>query len=165
MKQMKRSLVCLALVLGLAAGFTGCKSGPKDPEIAAAVETAKSALSGAAGVAVAVKDGVVTLSGEVKDEAAKAALEQAVKAVAGVKSVTSQLTVAPPPPPPPVISADDLLTTGVKDALKDFGTVTASVKDGVVTLTGDLKRADLPRVMKALNSLNPKKIENKLNLK
>jgi osmotically-inducible protein OsmY len=166
MKQIKRSLLCLTMVAGLATGFTGCKSGPKDTDIVAAIEQQKSTLTDMAGVTVAVKDGVVTLSGAVKDDAAKAAVEAAVKAVAGVKSVSSQLTVLPPPPPPPVvIAADDPLTAGVKDALKDFSTVTADVKDGVVTLTGDLKRADLPRVMKALNTLKPKKIENKLNLK
>ena len=46
-----------------------------------------------------VKDGVVTLSGQVKDEAAKSSAETTAKGVKGVKSVINNLTVAPPPAP------------------------------------------------------------------
>ncbi|MEO6931288.1 MAG: hypothetical protein ABI151_06640, partial [Chitinophagaceae bacterium] len=51
-------------------------------------------------------------------------------------------TVAPaempvtPPPAPVVISADDSLTTMLKDATRDYPTVTTSVSGGEVTLTG-----------------------------
>jgi hyperosmotically inducible protein len=39
------------------------------------------------------------------------------------------------------------------------------VKDGVVTLTGEINKTDLPRVMQALSALNPKKIDNKATVK
>ena len=62
-------------------------------------------------------------------------------------------------------STDDALTTGVEDATKDHPTVKASVNDGVVTLTGEIKRAQLEKLMMTLNTLKPKKIENQLTIK
>jgi len=70
-----------------------------------------------------------------------------------------------PPPAPVVISPDDSLKTSVTAALKDFPTLTADVKDGVVTLTGEVQRSALPKVMQALSALHPKKIENKATVK
>ncbi|HVU83699.1 MAG TPA: hypothetical protein VHC50_02590, partial [Puia sp.] len=67
--------------------------------------------------------------------------------------------------PPVAINPDDQLSKSVADAAKDFSGVSTSVADGVVTLTGNIKRRDLPRLMKALNALKPKKIENKLTIK
>ena len=46
-----------------------------------------------------------------------------------------------------------------------FDDISAMVKDGVVTLTGDVKKADLPKVMQAVSALHPKKIENKATVK
>ncbi|MEO5681474.1 MAG: BON domain-containing protein [Chitinophagaceae bacterium] len=114
-----------------------------------------------------VKDGVVTLNGMFKDDASKAQFEATVKAIPGVKSVVNNSTVAPPPPAPAAVevTADDPLVKGVTDATKDFPGVKADVKDGVITLTGDIKRSSLPMLMKSLNTLKPKKIENKLTIK
>jgi osmotically-inducible protein OsmY len=52
----------------------------------------------------------------------------------------------------------------VADATKDFAGVTAAVNDGIVTLTGTIKKADLPKLMQSVSSLKPKKIENKLTV-
>ena len=68
-------------------------------------------------------------------------------------------------PAPVTIAADDELTKGVKDATKDFPGVTAAVKDGEVTLTGDITRDKLQTLMMSLNSLHPKKINNQLTIK
>ena len=43
--------------------------------------------------------------------------------------------------------------------------VKADVVNGEITLTGEIKRSDLPALMKALNSLQPKKINNQLTIK
>jgi ABC-type transporter Mla MlaB component len=43
--------------------------------------------------------------------------------------------------------------------------VNASVDNGVVTLTGEISRDRLPRLMQAVNSLHPKKVNNKLTVK
>lgn len=149
----------LLAAVTIALAVTAC--GPKDEEIKAQAGTAVSSIQGAT---VDVAKGVATLSGQVADDAAKASAEAAVKAVKGVKSVVNNITVAPPPPPP-VISADDSLKTNVAAALKDYPTLTADVKDGVVTLTGEIQRSALPKAMQALNALHPKKIENKATVK
>jgi hypothetical protein len=39
------------------------------------------------------------------------------------------------------------------------------VSDGVITLTGEIKRAELPGLIQKLNEIKPKKIENKLVIK
>jgi hyperosmotically inducible periplasmic protein len=63
-------------------------------------------LTASPGVTAEVKDGVVMLNGEVSDDAAKVAAEDAVKGVSGVKSVTNNIMVqaAVPPPPPPAVA-------------------------------------------------------------
>lgn len=65
----------------------------------------------------------------------------------------------------PQISPDDSLTTMAKDAVKDYPGVTATVSDGEVTLTGDITRSKLPKLMMAVNAMHPKKVNNKLTIK
>ena len=113
---------------------------------------------------VSVTDGVVSLSGQCKDEACKAKCEELAKSAKGVKSVVNNAVVATTSAPVQT-STDDALTTGVKDATKDHPTVQASVNNGVVTLTGEIKRDQLQKLMQTLNTLNPVKIENKLTIK
>ena len=73
---------------------------------------------------------------------------------------TPQTTTAPVE-----IATDDALTTGVKDATKDFPGVKADVNNGEVTLTGEIERSKLQTLMMSLNSLKPKKINNQLTIK
>jgi len=159
----KHTAMTLTLVAGLAAGMTSCKSQEKkDAEAKAKIEAA------APGVVVDVKDGVATLSGEVTDEAAKTAAEEAAKKVEGVKSVVNQTTVAPPPAPAPapvVVNPDDALNTAAAAAIKEYPGVTVTVKEGVVTLNGETKKADLPKLMQKVNEIKPKKVENKMTVK
>ncbi len=144
-----------AIVLSLA--IVAC--GPKDADIKTSVDAA---IAGVQGVTVNVVNGVAIISGQHADTAAKVSTEAAVKGVKGVKSVLDSATIAPPPV---VISPDEMLKNGVTAALTGFSTLSADVKDGVVTLTGEIKRADLPKVMQALSALQPKKIENKATVK
>ncbi|WP_374950030.1 hypothetical protein [Mucilaginibacter sp.] len=67
-------------------------------------------------------------------------------------------------PAPVVISSDDELTKNTKDATKDFSGVTAAVKDGEITLTGNITRERLQKLMMSLNALHPKKINNQLTI-
>lgn len=157
-REIGRILFGWALVISMT--FFACA--PKDADIEKSVSAAIAAYPG---VSATVVDGVATISGEVSDEAAKAAVESAAKAVNGVKSVTNNLTTPPPPPPPVVeINPDETLQKAVSTILseqKQSG-VTATVKDGVITLTGEIKKADLQPLMQKLNETKPKKIENKL---
>lgn len=159
-QQIGRGLAALALVVAMT--FTACK--PKDADIEKSVATAIAAYPG---VSVTVKDGVASLSGEVADETTKSAVETAAKAVKGVKSVSNGLTI-PPPPPPVVINPDETLQKTAADIIAGLPaakSVTATVKDGVVTLTGTIKKADLPGLIQKLNEIKPKKVENKLVIK
>lgn len=123
------------------------------------------------GVTVAVKDGVATLSGEVADATVKGKAEAAVKSVEGIKSVdVAKLTTKPLPTPPPP-SPDQMIEGTVNEAIKKLGltgaNITVSVSGGVITLTGDVAKADLTKVMQAANEAkgNATKVENKLTVK
>lgn len=148
---------CLAL--------TACKGKVKDSDIQQAISEKVKTLNGLSNVSATVNEGVATLTGECADESARTAYEDAVKAIPGVKQVVNNCTVAPPPPPPVTISPDDTLKAAVDEAIKVYSGVKANVSDGVVTLTGEIKRASLTPLMAALNALKPKKIENKLTIK
>ena len=137
---------------------TSCNSKTSDADVKTAVDKAIAANSGPSTVSTSVDDGVVTLSGEVKDEATKTAAETAARGVNGVKSVTNNLSITPPPPV--VITADDPLKASVDNTVKAYPGVSASIQDGIVTLTGEIKRADLQKLMMDLNTLKPKKIDN-----
>lgn len=146
----------LARAVALSLALAACA--PKDADIKAGIDQA---IAGVQGVTVDVANGVATISGQFADETAKSSTEALVKAVKGVKSVVDNATVTPPV----VISPDEALKANVVAALKDFSTLTADVKDGVITLTGEIQRSALPQVMQALSALNPKKIENKATVK
>lgn len=148
--------------------FSIASCGVKDADIQTAITEKAATAPELKGISANVKDGVVTLSGEFKDEADKAAAETTVKSIKGVKSVINNGTIAAPPPAavaPVEISTDAPLQAAVNDAVKDFPGVMAEVKDGVVTLTGDIKRARLMTLMQAINTMKPKKVENKLTIK
>jgi len=162
---MKKRISILMLIFAMPwILVSSCKE--KDSKIQSAVET-ELKNTNMAGIMASVKDGVVTLTGECNDEASKASLESSVGKIKGVKKVVNNCTVAvfAPSPAPVVISEDEALTKGVTDATKDYPTVKASVQDGVITLTGEIKRASLQKLIMSLNTLKPKKIENKLTIK
>ncbi|MGB4770333.1 MAG: BON domain-containing protein [Chitinophagaceae bacterium] len=143
--------------------FASCK--PSDEKIAEAVKAKIGAVASTINVSVA--DGVATLTGEVKDEATKAAAETALQGIKGLKSVVNSLTVPPPPPPPVVINPDDVLRKGIDSvfAAKSIKGVSAAVAEGVVTLTGTIKKSELTKVMQAANELKPKKVLNQMTIK
>jgi osmotically-inducible protein OsmY len=156
---MKRTFQFMLVAIAvLAISFTSCKSKPKDADIKAAVEKILAADPMMAGTSVSVEKGVATISGVCKDDACKAACEKAVAAVKGVKSVVNNCEVAPPPPPVEIV-ADDPLTQAVTDALKAFPGVSATVKDGIISLTGSIAKADRQKLMMVLQALKPKKVD------
>jgi osmotically-inducible protein OsmY len=142
--------------------FSACK--PSDAAIAESVKSKISAV--ASGLSVDVKEGVVTLSGEVKDDATKAAVESALAGIKGVKSVVNSLTVPPPPPPPVVINPDDLLKKAIDSTFtaKGISGITAAISNGEVTLTGEVKKADLQKVMQAAMESKPRKVNNQMKI-
>ncbi|WP_089834632.1 BON domain-containing protein [Chitinophaga filiformis] len=106
---MKCKTFLMAGTMFLAVCLFSCQ--PSDSNVQQSVNEK---LTATPGVSAEVKEGVVTLSGEVPDEAAKMAAEDAVKGVNGVKAVTNNIMVqAAVPPPPPPAAAD---TTMPKDS-------------------------------------------------
>lgn len=156
---MKKQLAPLFLVAvaALAISFTSCKSKPKDADIKAAIETALKADPMSAGTTVSVEKGVATISGVCKDDMCKAACEKTVAGIKGVKSVINNCTI--PPPVSVEIAADDALSKEVAVALTAYHDVNAVVKDGVITLSGEINKADLQKLMMALQALKPKKVD------
>jgi hypothetical protein len=146
-------------VLILSALITSCNAKVKDADIKASIDKAYATNPDLSMVMVGVNDGTATLTGEVKDANAKSEAERAAKDVKGVTAVVNNLTIFSPPPQV-VITPDDPLKVSVDNVIKDFAGVSASINDGVVTLTGEIKKVDLQKLMMALNSLKPKKVDN-----
>ncbi|MEJ7739989.1 MAG: BON domain-containing protein [Chitinophagaceae bacterium] len=150
--------ICLSLVL------SAC--GPNDQKVSENVKSSISVLD--PNIQVNVTGGVVTLSGEAKDETTKNAAENAVKEIKGVKSVVNNISVRREEVVPPVtINADDMIRKSVDSSFsaKNIRGVNVSVTNGEVTLTGDVKRADLAKVMQAANESKPKRVVNQLTIK
>ncbi len=145
--------------------IAACKSGPSDTQLQSDLTTVLNATYPE--IVVSVKDKVVTLNGVCPDEACKTASESAAKSIKGVKDVVNNIMVNIPPPVvnQPEIAGEDVLSKSVSDLVSSYETVSASVNDGVITLTGDIKRTQLTALMQSLNELKPKKIENKLTIK
>ncbi len=144
--------------------FVGC--GPKDKDIQTSVENKIRTENNMTGIAATVNDGVVTLSGQCESEAAKAKCTELAQGVKGVKSVTNNCTVMQMQTQTPMqVNPDETLQKGVTDATKDHPGVSATVNDGVITLTGNITRDKLSKLMMTLNSLQPKKIQNQLTIK
>lgn len=157
---MKKMIAALMVLFVLSAALIGCKSKPKDSDLKAAIETALQSNPAASGVMVSVEKGVATLTGQVASEESKQTLDKTAAGVLGVKSIVNDITVTPPSIAPVVVAAEDALTTAVKDATKDFPTVTATVSDGVVTLKGEIQKTNLQKLMMSLQALKPKKVDN-----
>ena len=63
------------------------------------------------------------------------------------------------------ISSDETLRTNVNNLVKSYDGVSAEVKDGVVTLRGNVKQEDLQPLIMKVQELKPKKVENQLVIK
>lgn len=163
---MKRSIVKLFSIAVLPVFFlVACSQ--KDADIQTQLNEKLFSNPNLSAVTATVDKGMVTFSGRVKSSEAKMAAEAAAKEVKGVKSIENNIVVDSlevAPAPVPVVANDSSIISGVADATKDFPTVTATVHNGEVTLTGTIKREHLDHLMQSLSSLNPKKINNQLTI-
>lgn len=157
-----RFMTAITLILALGMSVASCKK-VNDADVQKTAREVLMADPALAGVVVTVQEQVATLTGIVEDEAAKAAAESAVAAVENVKSVVNQIEVVPPAPD--YSELDAAINAALADAMKDHATVTATVENGVITLTGEIRERDLPTLMQKLNALNPVQIVNNLTVK
>ncbi|HNX89573.1 MAG TPA: BON domain-containing protein [Paludibacteraceae bacterium] len=148
------SLFVIAIITSVF--VASCK--PKDADIKKAVETAIAAIPNTPGITVTVDKQVVTLTGEVIDAETNIAVYEMAASVKNVKSVVNNMTVAAPPTNP----EDVQLTAALKDALKDYPTVSYKVMEKVISLTGEIKKSDLPKLLQKVSALKPVKIDNQL---
>ena len=153
---MKKFIPALMLAGVTMAVLPACKHKPTDAEIQTSVQTA---LANYPGIAAAVQDGVVTLTGNVAADNDKTNIESTVNALtkAGVKSLVDNITVTPPPAL--AASPDDSLSAGVQTVIKDFAGVSATVNNGIITVTGELQKSKVLVLKQALDALHPKKTD------
>lgn len=164
---MKKMLFIIACVIMSGIALQSCK--PSDTTIQRTVETELRNKSYGS-VTSSVRNGIVTLTGQVENEQEKASIENTVKSLKDVKSVVSEIVVRPMPTANTTtitVNPDETINTFITSRLNEgnYKNVKVEVKDGEVTLTGDLKRADLTKVMQIANEAKAKKVNNKLNLK
>lgn len=181
-KRMLQTVKATALCGCVLLMFASCK--PNDKQIAKSVTSAATAI--APNVAATVKDGIVTLSGMVPNNAAKSTLDSTVKKLNGVVSVVDSTSVEPassaaasnslnepPPPPPPSATplsesyTDSVMTKTINATFKSnhINGVKANVVNGVITLTGNADQKDLKKIMTIADGFPPEKVVNKLDVK
>lgn len=163
---MKKMLFILTCVLISGISLQSCKQ--SDEKLKTNVDKAIEGRYNST-ISTSVKDGVVTLTGTVETEQEKTALESDVRAVKHVKTVVNNVSVSQSniPSQEPVINPDNTIKTSIESRLATEGykDVKIEVSNGEVTLTGDLKRSDLTKVMQIANESNPKRVINNLKLK
>jgi hyperosmotically inducible periplasmic protein len=140
-----------------------CKQGPSDKELENELSSKFSASS--PGVVVRVNNGVATLSGTCPNEPCKTGAASIAESTKGVKSVTNNIIVSIPQPPQVEVSSTDTLQTSLNSLLSAYKTVNGKVEDGVITLTGEIKRSQLTPLMQSVNELKPKRVVNNLQIK
>jgi hyperosmotically inducible protein len=170
----RTGIISGSLIL-LAVAYGGCSSAPpKSPDVSSDVRKALDE-SGFKDVSVSQDrdKGVVTLGGHVPGEGDKSQAESITKSIAGGQVVADQIAVIPP-------GADDVKTINsdldkaieknldavmLQDKLSKL--VKYDVKNGVVTLTGDVisqsMRSDVARIASSVP--NVKQVVNELQVK
>lgn len=159
-----RVLSMVTLIFALGVSTSACKK-VSDADLQKAAQTILAENPDAAEVAVAVSDRIATLTGTVKDDATKAAVETALAAVKELKSIDNKLEVIPPVPEVDYEALDAAINAGLADALKDHKGIAATVDKGIITITGEIKKANLPTLMEKLNALNPERVINDATVK
>lgn len=164
-KRIPTTLVALSF---LSIGLAGC--GPKDENIQKDLNQAAVSSQYLAGKSFSVTDGVATVTGTCPDDMCRTRAEEEIKRVKGVKSVVNNIIVEAPvamPDPGTMQAGPDItmIMNGMKDATKDFPSVTYTVNNGVIVLNGTISRNDLPVIMQRANALKPVRVENNLTIK
>lgn len=161
---MKKFLFIFACVIITGMGFQSCK--PNEQKVQSEIE--KVLRTSYSNVSTNYRDGVATLTGTVATQQERTAAENAARSVKDVKSVVNNITVqqVAQPTQTVTVSDDQTIRTTINNRLSQEGytNLTVSVNNGEVTLTGNLKRDDLSKVMQIANESKPKRVINNLNL-
>jgi hyperosmotically inducible periplasmic protein len=174
MKSLRLSLVILTLVA--VGALSGCAAtAEKSPDVSASI---RAALDQAGLKAVSVSQdrdkGIVTLGGQVASEEDKAQAETVAKALAGAQVVAVQIAVVPVGAESDAKAMNTDLDKGIEKNLdaalilnKMHDTVKYDVKNGVVTLTGEVNSQELRDFAQKLATTVPyvKQVVNDVQVK
>lgn len=111
------------------------------------------------GIAVGVKDGVATLSGEVEDDDIKRRAERAARGVEGVLAVRNEIVTRPL-----VGAADAAAQAKADELLRKTGCsgARAEVRDGMVILSGTVPALKYVECLKVIDEAGLGKLDNGL---
>lgn len=167
MKRILSSLMTAMIFSGVLMLSSSCSNSRTDSEIQLDITKKLADDDDAKGIDASVSEGVVTLSGECKSEECIRDCVDEVKEIKGVKDVKNNIRVSslPGADAPVAVSADPILTAAVNEVIQGYSSVKAEVKEGVVTLRGEIQRTELQDLMQKLNNLQVKKIDNQLVVK
>jgi len=113
-----------------------------------------------AGINYIVTNGTVTLTGNCPSQELKNKLVKRIRSTSGVKSVIDKTVIGSV-----VLDHDFVLKQKIDSVLSRYATVESTVKNGVVVLTGDLKKDESEQLLQSLNRLSIKNIVNNLSSK
>ncbi len=161
---MKLTKVLTITAVAASLFFVSCA--PKDADIKAKVDEVIKADPMFTGASADVKDGVVTITGEMKDNTCKEMCAKTIKdkSIKGVKDVVNNATVMPPPPVPASVTTalDDATQQKVKDGLKDIKGVMVTFDGDKAVLSGEVTAKDRMKIMQMLASAKVKSDVTKL---
>src|SRR3954451_6733874 len=144
----------------LIVAFCSCSQQYKDEEIKKDLTSKVKNEKDFIGVRFVVSDGIVSLSGECATAQARSKVESKVRSMYAVKGVLNNITVAPV-----VIGTDQQLKQSVDSTLKTYPGVMAIVKDSIVQLQGSARTKDQQKLLTAIQSLQPKRLESAVAFK
>jgi len=150
---MKLTKVFLGIIIAACLFLTGCA--PKDADIKAKVDEVIKADTTFIGANADVKDGIVTLTGEMKDSISKDMCAKTIreKDIKGVQEVINNTTVKPQSAPLPTLTVtilDDVMQEKIKEELKDIKGITISFDTERVILVGEVSVTDRVKIMGVL---------------
>ena len=161
MEQLKWSnRIQLSIFYLLVIALCSCSQQYKDEAIKKDLTSKAKSAKEFIGVRFVVNDGIVSLSGECPTPQARSKVENTVRGVYAVKGVLNNITIAPV-----VIGTDQQLKQSVDSSLKTYPGVTAIVKDSIVQLLGKAQSKDQQKLLSAIQSLQPKRLESEVAFK
>ena len=153
---MKKIVQTAVLALLVSTAAVSCKKKNNDAELQASTA---SVIATHPGASVEVVDGVAHLSGEFATPQERDNMINSLKAIPGIKSVHDMTTLAPPPAPVETTSAaapDNVQK--INDALKDYPGVTATEKNGELTITGEVSREQARQIKTSVDAMHLGKV-------
>jgi len=155
-----RKWMLASIVYLLVIALCSCSQEYKDKEIKKDLTSKVKNEKEFIGVRFVVNDGIVSLSGECPTPEARSKVESKVRSMYAVKGVLNNITIAPV-----VIGTDQQLKQSVDSTLKTYPGVTAIVKDSIVQLLGKAQSKDQQKLLSAIQSLQPKRLESEVAFK